>query len=81
MGTTADEVLLLQEVSERQLIDIALILHESEAERRDQELHVHAPADRSRYLDGILASGAFIIKWGEGEDFGQPLAVYADALL
>lgn len=81
MGTTADEIVLLQEAAERQLIDIALILHESEAEQRDQELHVHFGPDRSRYLDGILACEPFIIRWAQGENFQRPLAVFADALL
>jgi hypothetical protein len=80
MGTTADEIVLLQEVAERQLMDIALILHESEAEQRDQELHVHSAADRSRYLDGILACRPFIVRWAGGDDFDRALALYADAL-
>lgn len=81
MGTTADEIVLLQEVAEHQLMDIALILHESEAEPRNDELHVHFAPDRSRYLDGILSCGALIISWRQNEPFDAPLGRYTDAFL
>jgi len=81
MATTADEIVLLQEACERREIEIVLILHETEAEPRGTELHVHSASDQSRYLDGILAFEPFIITWSKGDAFERPLENYADAFL
>lgn len=81
MATTADEMVLLQEAFERRPIELALILHETEAEPRGDELHVHSSSDQSRYLDGILSCEPLIITWSSGDAFERPLKEYADAFL
>lgn len=81
MATTADEIILLQEVYEGHPLDVILILHEAEVEPRNHELHVHFPADQSRYLDGVLACNPFILPWPEGTTFDDMIRKYADAFL
>jgi hypothetical protein len=81
MATTADELILLQEVHEGRDLEIILILHEAEVEQREHELHVHAPHDQSRYLDGILECRPLIIPWGRDMPFESVVAAYADAFL
>lgn len=81
MATTADEVLLLQEAYEKQPLDVVLILHETEVEIRAHELHVHSPADQSRYLDGILTCKPFILSWTKKTAFNTIAKQYADAFL
>ena len=81
MATTADELLLLQEAHERRPFDVVLILHESEVELRSHDLHVHAPADQSRYLDGILSCKPFILRWPRKTSFQVVAATYADSFL
>lgn len=81
MATTADELVLLQEVYDNVPIDVVLILHEAEVELREHELHVHFAGDQSRYLDGILACRPFILPWAEGRSFESVLSAYADGFL
>ncbi len=81
MATTADELILLQEAYDASHIRIILILHESEVEERGHELHVHFPADQSRYLDGILHCSPYLVWWKKGESFSHVLHRYADQFL
>jgi len=81
MATTADEVILLQEAYDKRPLDVVLILHEAEVEVRTHELNVHAPADQSRYLDGILACSPFILRWPRRARFATIARQYADAFL
>ncbi len=66
---------------DRRPLDVVLMLHEAEIEVRAHELHVHAPADQSRYLDGILACKPFILRWPRRTRFSTVVRNYADAFL
>jgi hypothetical protein len=81
MATTADELILLQEAYERHPLRIVLILHESEVEERDHELHVHFPADQSRYLDGILTCNPYFLWWPINSPFQNIVDRYVDEYL
>ncbi len=81
MATTADEIVLLQDAYERRPLSVVLVLHETEVEVRAHELHVHTPADQSRYLDGILSCKPFIVRWPKEATFEAVAEKYADAFL
>lgn len=81
MATTADELVLLQEVFDAAKIRIVLVLHNGEVEERGHELHVHFPQDQSRYLDGILTCQPFILWWPRDTSFERLVDRYVDEYL